>query len=191
MVVLQGQEPPSFLQLFQGGLIVHKGKREEVPKAGECKPSCVVLCNGIKNGCSVPAEWRLFCVRGELPEEGSLLEVDRCCGSLRSRGSLVLLGGLQGALFLWTGCKASSGSREVGRRAVERLTQSCPPELGLSQGSSLRLQLVDEGSEPAEFWDALGPVDRKSYDCMLQGDRTPAITLGMGGGAFPDPPSWL
>ncbi|TNM97013.1 hypothetical protein fugu_015169 [Takifugu bimaculatus] len=146
VVVLQGQEPPSFLQLFRGGLVVHKGKRDEAPKAG----------------------WRLFAVRGELPEEGSLLEVDCCCGSLRSRGAVVLLSGLQGSLFLWTGCKAASSSREVGRRVVERLTRSRPSELGLNQSSSLKVQVVEEGSEPAEFWAALGPVDRKAYDCMLQ-----------------------
>ncbi|XP_056871307.1 supervillin isoform X4 [Takifugu flavidus] len=147
VVVLQGQEPPSFLQLFRGGLVVHKGKRDEAPKA---------------------AGWRLFAVRGELPEEGSLLEVDCCCGSLRSRGAVVLLSGLQGSLFLWTGCKAASSSREVGRRVVERLTRSRPSELGLNQSSSLKVQVVEEGSEPAEFWAALGPVDRKAYDCMLQ-----------------------
>lgn len=126
----------------------------------------------VKENPSVPAEWRLFAVRGELPEEGALLEVDCCCGSLRSRGALVLLSGQQGALFLWTGCKAASSSREVGRKAVERLTRSRPAELGLNQGSSLKVQVVEEGSEPAEFWSALGPLDRKAYDCMLQGSET-------------------
>lgn len=110
-------------------------------------------------------------MRGELPEEGSLLEVDCCCGSLRSRGSVVLLSRLQGVLFLWTGCKAASSSREVGRRVVERLTQSRPSELGLNQSSSVKVQVVEEGSEPAEFWSALGPVDRKAYDCMLHGRK--------------------
>lgn len=111
-------------------------------------------------------------MRGELPEEASLLEVDCCCGSLRSRGSVVLLSGLQGSLFLWTGCKAASSCREVGRRAAERLTQSRPSDLGLNQGSPLKVQVVEEGSEPAEFWAALGPADRKAYDCMLQGSGT-------------------
>jgi len=69
------------------------------------------------------AEWRLFSVRGELPEEGSLLEADCCCAGLRSRGSVVLLSSQQGALYLWTGCKAPSSSREVSKRAAERLTQ--------------------------------------------------------------------
>lgn len=29
VVVPQGKEPPCFLQLFQGGLVIHKGKREQ------------------------------------------------------------------------------------------------------------------------------------------------------------------
>ncbi|XP_035852630.1 supervillin isoform X3 [Sander lucioperca] len=148
MVVPQGKEPPCFLQLFQGGLAIHKGKREE--------PS------------TNAAEWRLFCVRGELPEEGSLLEVDCCCAGLRSRGSVVLLNSQQGVLYLWTGCKAPSSSRVVSKRVVEHLTQMCPLELGLSKSSPVTVQVVEEGSEPADFWTALGQMDRKAYDCMLQ-----------------------
>lgn len=82
----------------------------------------LVLSCDFKNLFAV-AEWRLFCVRGELPEEGSLLEVDCCCAGLRSRGSVVLLNSQQGVLYLWTGCKAHTSSREVGKRAVELLTQ--------------------------------------------------------------------
>ncbi|CAK6961185.1 supervillin [Scomber scombrus] len=148
VVVPQGQEPPCFLQLFQGGLVIHKGKREE--------------------SSTNAAEWRLFCVRGELPEEGLLLEVDCCCVGLRSRGSAVLLNSQQGVLYLWTGCKAQGSSKEVAKRAVDRLTQVCPPELGLSKSSPLNVQVVEEGSEPADFWTALGQMDRKAYDCMLQ-----------------------
>lgn len=37
-------------------------------------------------------------------------------------------------------------------------------------------QAVEEGSEPAEFWTALGQVDRKAYDCMLQG-RKPVLSM--------------
>nr|XP_040046061.1 supervillin isoform X3 [Gasterosteus aculeatus aculeatus] len=148
VVVPQGKEPPCFLQLFQGGLVIHKGKREQA--------------------CINAAEWHLFCVRGELPEEGSLLEVDCCCAGLRSRGSVVLLNSLQGVLYLWTGCKALSSFREVSKRVVEQITETCPPELGLSKSSPLTVQVVEEGSEPADFWTALGQMDRKAYDCMLQ-----------------------
>ncbi|GAA6217930.1 supervillin-like [Lates japonicus] len=147
VVVPQGKEPPCFLQLFQGGLVIHKGKREEA---------------------STNTEWRMFCVRGELPEEASLLEVDCCCAGLRSRGSVVLLNSQQGVLYLWTGCKAQASTREVSKRVVERLTQMSPPELGLSKSSPVKVQVVEEGSEPADFWTALGQMDRKAYDCMLQ-----------------------
>ncbi|XP_062264648.1 supervillin isoform X3 [Platichthys flesus] len=147
VLVPQGEEPPCFLQLFQGGLVIHKGKREEASTEAEC---------------------RLFCVRGELPEEGSLLEVDCCCAGLRSRGSVVLLNSQQGVLYLWSGCKAQASTREVSKRAVERLTQMCPPELGLNKSCPVKVQVIEEGSEPADFWTALGQMDRKAYDCMLQ-----------------------
>nr|XP_019949803.1 PREDICTED: supervillin-like isoform X1 [Paralichthys olivaceus] len=147
VLVPQGEEPPCFLQLFQGGLVIHKGKREEA---------------------FTDAEWRLFCVRGELPEEGSLLEVECCCAGLRSRGSVVLLNSQQGGLYLWTGCKAQASTREVSKRALERLTQMCPPELGLNKSCPMKVQVIEEGSEPADFWTALGKMDRKAYDCMLQ-----------------------
>ncbi|CAL8274407.1 unnamed protein product [Lota lota] len=137
VVVHQGQEPPCFLQLFRGGLVTHRGRRDP--------PSAHT------------AAWRMFCVRGQLPDEGSLLEVECGCSGLRSRGSVVLLNGQQGSLFLWHGCKAHSSSREVGKRAVDCLNRS-----------SLTVLVVEEGSEPAEFWTALGGQDRKAYDCMLQ-----------------------
>ncbi|XP_076000466.1 supervillin-like [Genypterus blacodes] len=148
VVVPQGKEPPCFLQLFQGGLVIHRGRRDDAS--------------------SHAAAWRLFCVRGELPEEGALLEVDCSCAGLRSRGSVVLVNSQQGVLYLWNGCKAQASSREVSKRAVERLTQMCPPELGLSQSCLVEVQVVEEGSEPADFWTALGQMDRKAYDCMMQ-----------------------
>lgn len=47
----------------------------------------------------------------------------------------------------------------------------CTPELGLSSSSSsgVKMEVVEEGSEPAEFIKALGPQDKKAYDCMLKG----------------------
>ncbi|KAM9779756.1 supervillin-like [Neosynchiropus ocellatus] len=151
VVVAQGREPPCFLQLFKGGLVVHKGQRE------------VQLTRT-----AVQPEWRMFCVRGELPEEGSLLEVRCCCASLRSRGAVVLISSQQGALYLWTGCKVHSSAKEVAKKTVEQLTLLCPSELGLNPGSPPKVHAVEEGSEPADFWSALGPMDRKVYDCMLQ-----------------------
>uniref|UniRef100_A0A669BIR0 Supervillin d n=1 Tax=Oreochromis niloticus TaxID=8128 RepID=A0A669BIR0_ORENI len=146
VLVTQGKEPPCFLQLFQGGLIIHKGSRE----------------NNTNN-----TAWRLFCVRGEAESEASLVEVDCQPSSLRSRGSLVLLNAEKGQLYLWHGCKAHASAKQVAKRAVDKLTQRHPSELGLSLTSSVRVEEVEEGSEPAEFVKALGLKDKKAYDCML------------------------
>lgn len=85
--VLQGKEPPCFLQCFQGGMVVHSGRREEEEE-------------------NVQSEWRLYCVRGEVPMEGNLLEVACHCSSLRSRTSMVVLNINKALIYLWHGCKA-------------------------------------------------------------------------------------
>lgn len=48
----------------------------------------------------------------------------------------------------------------------------CPSELGLSSSSSsssMKVEVLEEGSESTEFIKALGPQDKKAYDCMLKG----------------------
>ncbi|XP_051774863.1 supervillin-like isoform X3 [Erpetoichthys calabaricus] len=152
VLVSQGKEPPCFLQLFQGGLVIHSGcrERESTNSQGHLDT------------------WRLFCVRGEVPAEGSLLEVACASCSLRSRVSLVLLNAHHGTIYLWHGCKSQKAVRDVGKVAAECIRQSCPPELGLQSGSEVTTQEIEEGAEPKEFWEALGGRSRKTYDCMLQ-----------------------
>uniref|UniRef100_A0A8C4H146 Supervillin d n=1 Tax=Dicentrarchus labrax TaxID=13489 RepID=A0A8C4H146_DICLA len=148
VLVSEGKEPPCFLQLFQGGLIIHKGSRED--------------------SANNTGGWRMFCVRGEAEVEASLVEVDCQHASLRSRSSLVLLNAQKGRLYLWHGCKAHASARQVAKRAADKVTQRCPSELGLSSGSNVKVEEVEEGSEPADFTKALGLQDKKAYDCMLQ-----------------------
>ncbi|XP_055785270.1 supervillin-like isoform X6 [Salvelinus fontinalis] len=147
--VQQGKEPPCFLQCFNGGMVVHAGKREEDEENSQ-------------NG------WRLYCVRGEVPVEGHLLEVACHCSSLRSRTSMVLLSVSKATMYVWHGCKAQLHTREVGRTAADKIKEQCPLEAGLHSSSKVTIHECDEGAEPTGFWEALGRRDRKAYDCMLQ-----------------------
>ncbi|XP_053269432.1 supervillin isoform X2 [Pleuronectes platessa] len=148
VLVSQGKEPPCFLQLFLGGLIIHKGSREDAANN--------------------TGGWRLFCVRGEAEVEASLVEVNCQSANLRSRASLVLLNAQKAQLYLWHGCKSQARARQVAKRAADKLTQRCPSELGLSSSSTVTVEEVEEGAEPSEFVKALGLKDKKAYDCMLQ-----------------------
>ncbi|XP_056375404.1 supervillin isoform X2 [Hyla sarda] len=147
--VLQGKEPPCFLQCFEGSMIVHAGRREEEEENAQ-------------------SDWRLYCVRGEVPMEGNLIEVACHCSSLRSRTSMILLNVNKAVIYLWHGCKAQSHTKEVGRTAANKIKEQCPLEAGLHSSSKVTIYESDEGSESLGFWDALGRRDRKAYDCMLQ-----------------------
>ncbi|XP_043397347.1 supervillin isoform X10 [Chelonia mydas] len=147
--VLQGKEPPCFLQCFQGGMVVHAGRREEEEE-------------------NTQSDWRLYCVRGEVSIEGNLLEVACHCSSLRSRTSMIVLNINKALIYLWHGCKAQSHTKDVGRTAANKIKEQCPLEAGLHSSSKVTIHECDEGSEPLGFWDALGRRDRKAYDCMLQ-----------------------
>ncbi|XP_038853202.1 supervillin-like [Salvelinus namaycush] len=147
--VQQGKEPPCFLQCFNGGMVVHAGKREEEEENSQ-------------------NDWRLYCVRGEVPVEGHLLEVACHCSSLRSRTSMVLLSVSKATMYVWHGCKAQLHTRDVGRTAADKIKEQCPLEAGLHSSSKVTIHECDEGAEPTGFWEALGRRDRKAYDCMLQ-----------------------
>ncbi|KAM6989198.1 supervillin isoform 11-T11 [Tautogolabrus adspersus] len=147
--VQQGKEPPCFLQCFNGGMIIHAGKREEEEE-------------------NTQSEWRLYCVRGEVPVEGHLLEVACHCSSLRSRASMILLNINKAMIYLWHGCKTQLHTRSVGNTAALKIKEQCPLEAGLHSSSKVTIHECDEGVEPPGFWEALGRKDRKAYDCMLQ-----------------------
>ncbi|XP_073704171.1 supervillin isoform X2 [Garra rufa] len=149
MQVQQGKEPPCFLQCFNGGMIVHSGKREEDEE-------------------NIQNDWRLYCVRSEVPVEGHLLEVACHCSSLRSRTSMVLLNVNKALIYLWHGCKTQTHTRRVARTAAEKIKEQRPLEAGLHSSCNVTIHECEEGGEPVEFWEALGRKDRKAYDCMLQ-----------------------
>ncbi|KAK3529537.1 hypothetical protein QTP70_032053 [Hemibagrus guttatus] len=146
--VQQGKEPPCFLQCFNGGMMIHAGKREEEEE-------------------NTQNDWRLYCVRGEKPVEGHLLEVVCHCSSLRSRTSMILLNIPKASMYLWHGCKAQAHTRDVAHTAANKIKERCPLEAGLHSSSNVTIHECEEGTEPVGFWEGFGRRDRKAYDCMI------------------------
>ncbi|RUS77684.1 hypothetical protein EGW08_014549 [Elysia chlorotica] len=146
--VLQGKEPPCFLNLFAGSMMVHIGKRED--------PDTNTL-----------GAWRLYCVRGDYDNEICLQEIPVSIEHLRSRSSLLLLNVKTGLVYIWHGAKSPTHIREACRNVVQRLQENTPLELSLHKGATLTAVEVNEGEEKSEIWAALDSRDRKSYHSLL------------------------
>lgn len=81
----------------------------------KCSNETLLIC--------CPDEWRLYCVRGEVPVEGHLLEVACHCSSLRSRASMILLNINKAIIYLWHGCKTQLHTRSVGNTAALKIKE--------------------------------------------------------------------
>ena len=104
--MVQGKEPPALLNVFDGGMAIHAGKRPALD---------------IRTKYTDESSVRLYCIRNEIPSEACLLQVPPHCESLRSRSSFVLLCCELGEVLLWHGCKANEGTRDSAEHAAKQL----------------------------------------------------------------------
>lgn len=102
--VVQGKEPPCFLNLFEGRMIVHIGKRED--------PAT-----------NTQGQWRMYHIRNDDPGEICLLEIHISIVNLRSRTSLILLNVLTGVVYIWHGCKTPKHIRALALLAVQNIKE--------------------------------------------------------------------
>ncbi|KAK6166060.1 hypothetical protein SNE40_022841 [Patella caerulea] len=151
--VIQGKEPPCFLNLFHGSMIVHIGKREEEES-------------------NTQGPWRLYCVRNELENELCIVEIKLCVDNLRSRSSLLLLNVKTGHLYIWHGCKSPDYTRKNARIVADKLKNNCPLEVGLHKDASILITEMEEGEEKAQIWGALESRDRSLYMSLLNEPRS-------------------
>ena len=102
--VLQGKEPPCFLNLFQGQMVVHIGKREE-------------------EDTNTQGPWRFYSVRHEKANEMCLIEINAQISSLRSRSSFILFNVQNGKVFIWHGAKSPQNTRSLALCAVNSIQE--------------------------------------------------------------------
>lgn len=148
--VTQNSEPPVFLNLFEGGLVVHRGKKESTEK---------VEAN------------RFYIVRGEEEDETVLMEVPCSMRQLRSRTSFVLVNAGTNIVTIWHGCKSSDQTRKVIRKAVDRIVDKRPVEFGFAKSKSVKVDEVEEGSESEEFKKVLGKKSELYYSLLKKKEQ--------------------
>uniref|UniRef100_A0A0X3PBI8 HP domain-containing protein n=1 Tax=Schistocephalus solidus TaxID=70667 RepID=A0A0X3PBI8_SCHSO len=123
--VVEGKEPPAFCNLFNGRMIIHDGFAPKQFTNGRLS---------IFEECTMSANPRMFFVRGERASEAHLLEVPPYVISLRSRGIFLIVSYSDRGIFkkswLWIGAGAPAICRDAANYVVQRLQESCPPELG-------------------------------------------------------------
>ncbi|XP_021928560.1 uncharacterized protein LOC110834074 isoform X3 [Zootermopsis nevadensis] len=154
--VVEGVEPPAFLALFKGNMVVHSGRRED----------------GGGDSQEIEGTWRLYISRGELLQEGILVEVPCSVRQLRSRASLVLLNTATGTIFVWHGAKSQPHSCKIALAAAKQLKTSRPAEVGFSSDIDIDIQELCEGSETNSFFRALGGASRHLYVSLMDNPKT-------------------
>ncbi|XP_063887519.1 supervillin-like isoform X6 [Scylla paramamosain] len=143
--VSMGSEPPAFLNLFKGGLIVHQGHQDEEREK---------------------KDWKMFMVRGELENEGHLVEIDVNSQHLRSRGCVVLTNLNTGIIHLWLGAKALKGTRDVGNTTTQRLMEAPDSSIGWKSSATKKIKKQYEGAESRDFWEAFGGSKNNHFSLL-------------------------
>lgn len=147
--VVQGQEPPCFLNFFKGSMTVHLGKRETENQL---------------------AKWRLFIVRGELENETHLVEVTCKNTSLRSGAAFVLINCGECLVFLWFGAKIQGHVKDIARDAVDIITERKPLEFGFKIGVPVTLKEEVQDSESDAFFAGIGGAYSSDFASIMRSE---------------------
>ena len=127
--VKQGREQAAFLSLWQGKMIVMKGRRDDMASKGP----------------------RLFVIQGYDSHEKFVIEVEADVANLRSRGVFLLLADRR--LFLWFGRFSDLQHQKFGSDIASVWSSNTPAEFGTGKVSSV--DNIKEGTETSDFWEYL------------------------------------
>ena len=145
--VVQGKEPAHFHKLFGGRMAVHAGGHPSGFKnAGEADAQCAGSATA------------LYHVRGSSAQDTHAVQVNLAAASLNSGDCFVLLLPAKAA-FVWQGRYSSPSERTCAAGVAAALA----PLFKLPGAAST----VEEGAEPAAFWEALG--GKAEYPACAEG----------------------
>ncbi|XP_043192707.1 advillin-like [Amphibalanus amphitrite] len=132
--VVQGKEPPHFLAMFGGRMVVYSGGVSSAFESAE----------GVNGGHNATVgDTYLLQVRGTTNYNTHAVQVDCRAGSLNSNDCFVLRHG--GEVFVWCGKGATGDEREMAKTIAAEM-HSEP-------------QIIYEGQERDDFWAKLGGLE--------------------------------
>ncbi|CAF1063837.1 unnamed protein product [Adineta ricciae] len=134
--VTQEHEDATFLQLFDGTLTIHMGKRNQLPEK--------------------KSNWHLYVFLGEFVEETHWWELYISTANLRSRTSLLLTNNHENLMLLWHGCGTTDEQQILAHQSVMKLRERCPEEFHF-EGDSEDIEFFEmqEGDEIELFWEGM------------------------------------
>ncbi|GIY88486.1 hypothetical protein CDAR_585491 [Caerostris darwini] len=156
-----GKEPPCFLNLFRGQMIVYNCRRDE-SSSHETGP------------------YKLFMLRGDMKTEAVLQEVKLSKGSLRSRSSFLLVNTESGKMVIWHGSKSAAHTREFILHSAQLVIENRPNEMKFHEEAELSVTEIEEGSESEKFWIWCSEDDEPYYSLLkseFSYDFTPRLFL--------------
>ena len=134
--VVQGKEPSHFRSLFKGAMVVHEGGRASSFKNSTEADSYDT--DGVA----------LFHVKGTTAINTHAVQVEEKASSLNSADCFVLI--TPSTAYAWMGRGSTPDEKGVSESVARRLANDYLDAAGRA------VSVVDEGSEPAEFWAPLG-----------------------------------
>jgi len=148
--VVEGKEPNHFLRLFKGRMVIHSGGAASGFKNINDKDSYDT--DGIS----------LFHVRGTNDLNTRAVQVPEVAGSLNSNDVFVLL--TPNVMYVWQGKGANDDEKRIGNNVAKLLQEK------------RKVQVIDEGKEPAEFWQGVGGKGEYAAEGFLyEGAREPRL----------------
>jgi hypothetical protein len=149
--VVQGKEPAHFRQLFKGKLVIHTGGRA----------SCF---KNVSDSDSYDTDGTaLFHVKGTNDLNTVAVQVTEVASSLNSEDCFVLV--TPSHAYAWNGRASNSAEKATALSIAQLLSTSY-------NGTGGRVvEAVNEGSEPANFWSAIG--GKTDYASISPGETAP------------------
>lgn len=142
--VTQSCEPPAFLNLFKGSLIIHQGKKG-----------------------SEKSKNKLYAVRGNIESESHLVQVACSMRQLRSRSSMIVVDSENGQIYVWHGVKSLKHTRSIAFEAAKKMASKKHVDSFYSTIGDVKVTEVKEGDEPKPVIDMLGGANRELYHSLV------------------------